>query len=109
MTEIFRYNYPTTILYGPGARRRLPEALHEARVKKPLVVTDRGLHKLPLIGELTDILRAAGLDAQVFAEIWGNPVKSQVVAGVKSYKDTARDSIVAVGGGAALDVAKAIA
>ena len=106
---IFRYNFPTTVFFGAGARKKLPDSLQEAKVSRPLVVTDRGLAKLPVIAELVGLLSGAGLDTQVFAEIWGNPVKSQVTAGVQFYKAHKRDSIVAVGGGAALDVAKVIA
>jgi alcohol dehydrogenase class IV len=44
----------------------------------------------------------------VFSGIWGNPVKSQVLAGVDAFRAHRADSIVGLGGGAALDVAKAI-
>src|SRR5690606_15261285 len=50
-----------------------------------------------------------GLKPAVFSEIWGNPVKSQVAAGVQAFRDHKADAIVGLGGGAALDVAKAIA
>ena len=55
------------------------------------------------------MLNQAGLSAKVFSDIWGNPVKSQVNDGVDSYKRQRCDGIVAIGGGAALDVAKVIA
>jgi alcohol dehydrogenase class IV len=109
MQDIVRYNFPTTIFFGPGARKKLPEALAEQRLAHPLVVTDRGLAKLPIISELVRLLEGAGLDTKVYSEIFGNPVKSQVTAGVTAFKETGRDCVVAVGGGAALDVAKAIA
>src|SRR5204862_486427 len=51
----------------------------------------------------------AGLAGAVFSGVWGNPVKSQVSAGVEAYRAHGADAIVAVGGGAAIDVAKAIA
>ena len=51
----------------------------------------------------------AGLDVAVYSEIWGNPVKSQVDAGVATYKAHRADAVIGIGGGAALDVAKAIA
>lgn len=105
---VYRYNFPTTVYFGVGARKKLPDSLKEAGVARPLVVTDRGLAKLPVIAELTALLTGAGLDPQIFSDIWGNPIKSQVIAGAQALKAGKRDSIVAVGGGAALDVAKVI-
>jgi len=45
----------------------------------------------------------------VYSEIWGNPVKSQVENGVNAFKAHHADAVIGLGGGAALDVAKAIA
>jgi alcohol dehydrogenase class IV len=109
MSTINTYNFPTSIHAGPGARQRLPEMLKAAGVKKPLIVTDKALAELEPVKNVAAILKAAGLEAQVYSGIWGNPVKSQVTGGVDAYKQGKRDSIVALGGGAALDVAKAIA
>src|SRR5262249_39008699 len=50
-----------------------------------------------------------GLDVAVFAEIWGNPTRSQAHAGKDAYRRHDADSVIGVGGGAALDVAKAVA
>ena len=102
-----RFAFPTTIHFGPGARKLVAEHLGTQCVKRPLVVTDRGIAPLPMlqsfIGEL------AGLDAAVYSEIWGNPVKSQVEAGVAAFRAHGADAVIGFGGGAALDVAKAIA
>ena len=51
----------------------------------------------------------SGLDVAVYSEIWGNPVRSQVKQGVAAYKAHDADAVIGLGGGAALDVAKAIA
>lgn len=104
-----RFNFPTTIHLGWGVRDQIGPHLKAQGLSKPLVVTDRGVAALPMLGELTAALAAAGLKAGVFSEIFGNPAKSQVTAGVKAFKDQGADSIVAIGGGAAIDVAKAIA
>ena len=102
-----RFAFPTTIHFGPGARKLVAEHLRTQGVKRPLVVTDRGIAPLPMlqsfIGEL------AGLGTAVYAEIWGNPVKSQVEGGVAAFRTHGADAVIGFGGGAALDVAKAIA
>ncbi len=107
--SISRYNFPTRIEFGSGALQLLPDALKEAGRRRPLVVTDRGLAVLPPVAKTNDLLNDAGLASAVFSGVWGNPVKSQVTAGVAAFAAHQADAIVALGGGAAIDVAKAIA
>lgn len=105
---IYRYNFPTRIEFGPGAVGGVATALQEAGKSRPLVVTDRGLAPLAPVTALRDALARAGHHAAVFSGVWGNPVKSQVTAGVDAFRAHGADSLVGFGGGAALDVAKAI-
>jgi len=106
---IHQYNFPTRIQFGPGAVKLLPDALKVAGRKRPLIITDKGLAPLPPVTGTSQLLEEAGLASAVFSGIWGNPVKSQVTAGVEAYRAHKADAIVALGGGAAIDVAKAIA
>jgi alcohol dehydrogenase class IV len=106
---IYQYNFPTRIQFGPGAIKLLPDALKVAGRKRPLVVTDKGLAQLPAATGTVKLLEEGGLAVAVFSGIWGNPVKSQVTAGVAAFQAHHADAIVALGGGAAIDVAKAIA
>jgi len=106
---IHRFAFPTTIHFGPGARSLVAAHLLVEGVKRPLLVTDRGVGALPMFGEFRANLDAAGLAAGVFDGVQGNPVKSQVVAGAKAFGAHAADAVVGFGGGAALDVAKAVA
>ncbi len=102
-----RFSFPTTIHFGPGARKLVADHLRAQGIKRPMIVTDRGIAPLPL---LTDFVAGlAGLDVAVYADIWGNPVRSQVDNGVKAFAAHRADGVIGFGGGAALDVAKAIA
>ena len=105
--SIERFSFPTTIHFGPGARKLVADHLKAQGIARPLLVTDRGIAALPMLGALVADL--PGLDVAVFSEIFGNPVRSQVVAGAAAYKAHKADAVIGVGGGAALDVAKAIA
>jgi alcohol dehydrogenase class IV len=109
MSTIAQFNFPTRIHYGSGAVKLVPDALKVAGRKRPLVVTDKGLAPLPPVTDTARLLEEAGLAVAVFSGIWGNPVKSQVTAGVAAFQAHNADAIVAIGGGAAIDVAKAIA
>jgi alcohol dehydrogenase class IV len=104
-----QYSFPTAITFGPNARSLLVDHLRAHGVERPLVVTDRGVGALAIFTDLVANLAAGGLEPSPFDGVWGNPVKSQVIAGVQAYRAHAADSIVGIGGGAALDVAKAIA
>jgi alcohol dehydrogenase class IV len=105
--SLHRLAFPTPIIFGPGARRELAGHLAAAGCARPLVVTDRGLAALPVFGDFEREL--AGVEHAVFSGIWGNPVRNQVMHGAEAYRAHDADSIIGIGGGAALDVAKAIA
>lgn len=108
--SIARFSFPTDIRFGPGARHGLADQLAEAGVTRPLVVTDRGVAAQAFLGEVVEALgRAHPLAPAVFDGVAGNPVESQVVAGVEAFREHGADGIVGIGGGAALDVAKAVA
>lgn len=99
-----KWNYPTTVFFGPGSIKRLPEACGKMGIKKPLLITDAGLAANPIVKNALDISGAA-----LFSAIKPNPTGMNVSDGVKSYKDGKHDGVIAFGGGSALDAAKAIA
>ena len=104
---IERFSFPTTIHFGAGARKLVAAHLTAQGVKRPLLVTDRGIAGLPLLANF--IVELPGLAVAVFSDIAGNPVRSQVMAGAAAYQAHQADAVIGLGGGAALDVAKAIA
>jgi hypothetical protein len=104
---IHTYNFPTRIRFGPGARHELAAELTTLGIQRVLIVTDKDVAQLPWFPELETSLASFG--AATFSGVWGNPVVSQVNAGVEAWKAHGADGIVAVGGGAPMDVAKAIA
>ena len=102
--SITTFSFPTPIHFGPGARRRVAAHLLEAGLHRPLVVTDRALAALPVMAEF--LTHLDGLQAQVFAGVFGNPTRRQVVAASNAYQSHRADCVIGFGGGAALDVAK---
>ncbi|HSW82215.1 MAG TPA: iron-containing alcohol dehydrogenase [Usitatibacter sp.] len=104
---ITKFSFPTAITFGPGARREVVAHLKNQGVKRPLIVTDRGLANLPILKEFTSSL--VGLAASIYSGVFGNPVKRQVADGVAAFKAHGADAVIGFGGGAALDVAKAVA
>jgi alcohol dehydrogenase class IV len=109
MNKIYQYNFPTTIRFGAGSSKELPDYVIKNKLQRPLVVTDPNVAQLGFFKELIKDLKTKNISVEVFYDIHKNPVKSDVYRGTDVYDNTQRDSIVGVGGGAALDVARAIA
>lgn len=106
--KIHQFNFPTTIRFGANVVKELPAYLKANDLKAPLIVTDPNVAQLPFFKEITDDLRKNNINAEVFSDIHKNPVKSDVYKGVDVWDKTGRDSVVGIGGGAGLDVARAI-
>ena len=103
------WNYPTAVRFGNGRIADLPAACKELGLKRPLLVTDPGIAKLPMIADALASLEAAGLAAGLFSDVKPNPVGANVDAGVAAYRAGGHDGVIAWGGGSGLDAAKAIA
>jgi len=99
------WNYPTTIWAGPGRISELAEACAKAGMSRPLIVTDEGLAKAPMILRAQADLKNSGL----FSAVRGNPASSHVEAGLAAYRAGHHDGVVAFGGGSALDAGKVVA
>jgi alcohol dehydrogenase class IV len=106
--KIYQYNFPTTIRFGAGSSKELGDYLVKNNLSKPLVVTDGTVSQLDFFKTILHDLKAKSISVEVFSDIHKNPVKSDVYKGTEVYDKTMRDSIIGVGGGAALDVARAV-
>jgi len=106
--RIYQYNFPTTIRFGAGSSKELGDYLIKNNLSTPLIVTDRTVEQLDFFDEILRDLTKKNISAEVFSDIHKNPVKSDVYRGTDAYDATKRDSIIGIGGGAALDVARAI-
>ncbi len=106
--QVYQYNFPTTIRFGAGASNELGDYLLKNSLSKPLIVTDPTVSQLDFFKAIINDLKKKNISTEVFSDIHKNPVKSDVYKGTEVYDDTKRDSIIGIGGGAALDVARAI-
>jgi len=106
--KVYQYNFPTTIRFGEGAVKELANYLKANNLQKPLIVTDPLVCQLGFFKEIVSDLTSKGISVEVFSDIHKNPVKSDVYKGGDAFDGTNRDSIIGIGGGAALDVARAI-
>jgi alcohol dehydrogenase class IV len=103
------WTFPTRVVTGVGRIAELADLARANDMKNPLVVTDKGLLELPLIGRLMQLLEAGGLPAGLFGDVRSNPTEANLLAGVRAFKAGRHDGVIAVGGGSALDVGKCVA
>ncbi len=106
--KIFQYNFPTTIRFGAGSSKELGDYLIKNGLIRPLIVTDPNVSQLDFFKEILVDLQRKNISVEVFHDIHKNPVKTDVYKGTHAFDETHRNGIVGIGGGAALDVARAI-
>lgn len=78
-------------------------------MKRPLLVTDRGLASMAITANALDILEAGGLGRAIFADVDPNPNERNLDNGVRAFKAGGHDGVVAFGGGSGLDLGKCVA
>ncbi|WP_281657083.1 lactaldehyde reductase [Collinsella stercoris] len=98
----------TISYHGAGAIAEIPGELQRRGYKKVFVCTDPDLVKFGVAAKVTDLLDEAGIAYSVYSDIKPNPTIQNVTDGVKAFKAAEADSIVTIGGGSAMDTAKAI-
>ncbi len=98
----------TISYHGAGAIKEIPGELARRGYKKVFVCTDPDLVKFGVAAKVTDLLNEAGIAYSVYSDIKPNPTIQNVTDGVEAFKAAEADSIVTIGGGSAMDTAKAI-
>ena len=109
MTLIANWSYPTAIWFGAGRISELAKACQQAGIRRPLLVTDRGLARLPITQDALARLDDAGLNTALFSEVDPNPTEINMEAGLYAYLSGGHDGVIAFGGGSGLDLGKVIA
>jgi alcohol dehydrogenase class IV len=100
----------TRIEFGVGKARKLPEYLQQLDLGTRLfVVTDPGVLQAGIVDPLVDALTSAGFPCTQFSDVKPNPRDTDCLKGVEQFLEAGADTVLAVGGGSALDTAKTIA
>jgi alcohol dehydrogenase class IV len=107
-SKIYQYNFPTVIRFGGGSVKELGPYLIKNGLNRPLIVTDPNVAQFEFFKEIIRNLQSKNISIEVFSDIHKNPVKSDVYKGTTVFDESRRDAVIGIGGGAALDVARAI-
>ena len=102
------WNYPSTIWVGENRINDLSEACKNLDINNPLFVTDKDLVNLSFIKNIISENLKKFKQFNIFSNFSGNPIGENVEEGVEEFKKKRCDGIIAIGGGSALDVGKAI-
>lgn len=104
----FRFKIPQNIEFGMGSLKKLPEILKENRSEHVFLISDRGLESIGVVKKIQDIIEAGGVRYTVYLDVIPNPTTDIVDEATELYKECGATSIVALGGGSSMDVAKEI-
>ena len=102
------WTFPTFTAYGPGRFKEIGKFCKDFNIQNPLIVIDSGSTKLPFISELQNLLSDTKIKSNIYSNISPNPRDDEIDDGCKAFKDGNHDSIIAIGGGSAMDGGKAI-
>ena len=103
------WNYPTTMWVGQDRIKDLNVACKNLNIKKPLLVTDKGLVGSDIIQNSLSNLKQNSFEVILYSNVVGNPTATNVNQGVEIYRKNNCDGVIAFGGGSGLDVGKAVA
>lgn len=107
-TQRYSYNFPTLIRFGVGVIDELAPYLIMRNFRHPLIVSDSGLTQLGFFKTMIEDLQKSGITPAVYSGVSKNPVESDVLSGVNTFHSEKCDSVIGFGGGASIDVARAI-
>ncbi len=103
------WSFPTSIHFGVGRIRECSQHCKNLAITRPLVITDPGMARLPVIQQLEKDFRKAGLPFSLYSEIRSNPHLVDVQNGLRAFRAGNHDGVIGLGGGSALDVSKTVA
>lgn len=103
-----RFILNETSYHGSGAVNAVVDEIKNRGFKKAFVASDPGLVKFGVSAKVTDLLDKASIPYTLYSDIKANPTIENVQHGVKAFKESGADCIVAIGGGSSMDTSKAI-
>lgn len=105
----FTFKVPQNVVFGRGALKQLPDILQTENAASVFLVADKGLQQVGLVDKTKAILAEKGIACQEFIDLSVNPTIGNVETATEAFKASGCKSIVALGGGGPMDVAKSVA
>ena len=109
MLKSFEWRLPTTILFGPGKLNEIGKVVQGFGKRCLIVTTLPEPWNRALVDRVGALLATSGIESHWFSGVGGNPTTDQVSAGAAVAREFRADVVLGLGGGSAMDGAKAIA
>ena len=109
MELLGNWSYPTQILFGNGRVKEVSSLLKSYSLKRPLFVTDKGLMSQKITKDTLNDIVSQGFEYSLFSDVDPNPNELNLKDGLRVFNEGNYDSVIAFGGGSALDLGKMIA
>ncbi|MBH0166788.1 iron-containing alcohol dehydrogenase [Fictibacillus sp. 7GRE50] len=103
------FQMPGNVRFGMDTFYSLPDEINKLNVKKVVIISDKGLERAGLVQRALELVESSGIETDVFTDIEGEPTFSLVKKAVEYVKLAEGELVIGIGGGSALDVAKATA
>ena len=100
--------YLTTTHFDFGSIQNLNTELGKAGITRVFIATDAGVRAAGLVDKVTDALED-DMPISIFDETPGNPTEAAVTKAFEQYTADGCDGVLAIGGGSAMDLGKAVA
>lgn len=104
----FSFKVPQTVEFGIGSLSKIPEILKGEESETVFLVSDHGLESIGVVDRVAGIIESSGISCTRFLDVQPNPTVEIVEEAAALFKESGASSIVALGGGSPIDVAKAI-
>jgi len=104
----FEFHVPPAIIYGKGGRYRAVECVKRLSISNLLIISDKYLGEIGITAEIADSVRASGIPYALFTNILNEPEIVDVENALAAFRVNNCDGILCIGGGSAIDTAKAV-
>lgn len=109
MAYDFGFFLPTQIRFGRGVVKEIGEEIKARGLEHPMIVTDGGIIKTGIAGQIMEYIEKSGLKCTLYDGIVPNPRDKDCDKGAEAAIDAGADVLIAIGGGSSMDTAKAMA
>lgn len=108
MIKDYKFTVPQEIIFGMDSLNKLPEIMDNDGLKKAMIISDKMLDDIGVVGKVMDIMDDSGYTCETFLDVEPNPTVDMVNKATLQFNESEFDCIVALGGGSPMDVAKAV-
>ena len=104
----FNFTISQNIEFGVGSLKKLPTIMKDNKLDHVFLISDHGLEAIGVVKKIQDIVEEAGLKCTTYLDVKPNPTSAIVAEATDLYNACGASSIIALGGGGPMDVAKAV-